>query len=112
MSAIGLFVVDAWSTTQTRQMIRAENRDAITAVKAISLRNKAVFFRTVKDRDAAFAHLPKRFKEKTPGYPLVCLWKGRFPTWATVEQGNHVAQKRSGSEVSSRPRATRPRTRC
>ncbi|KAK1755645.1 hypothetical protein QBC47DRAFT_192185 [Echria macrotheca] len=79
-SIIGLFVMNAQSDDQIRDLFADEDKPKILKIDKWGAANKVVQFKTTEDRDAAMDHLPDDVKSRAPGQedrskPLVKLFQ-------------------------------------
>ncbi|KAK3692120.1 hypothetical protein B0T22DRAFT_4697 [Podospora appendiculata] len=66
-SIIGLFVMNAQSDDQVRDLFAEEDKAKITKIEKWGQSNKVAQFKTVEDRDAAMDRLPDDVKNRAPG---------------------------------------------
>ncbi|KAK3333371.1 hypothetical protein B0T19DRAFT_124184 [Cercophora scortea] len=66
-SIIGLFVMNAQSDDQVRDLFADEDKPKITKIEKWGQSNKVAQFKTVEERDAAMDRLPDDVKNRAPG---------------------------------------------
>ncbi len=81
-NAIGLFVMNAQSDEQTRDMFAEEDKTRIAKIERYGPTNRVVHFKTPEERDSALARLPDEFKMRVHGQedrtkPLVRIYQPR-----------------------------------
>ncbi|CAK7206947.1 hypothetical protein SEUCBS139899_009754 [Sporothrix eucalyptigena] len=83
MEVIGLFIMNAQSDDQTRDLFASEDLPKIVKIEKYGQTNKVVHFKTTEDRDGAMARLPEEAKHRTTedrSKPLVKIFIPRDTT--------------------------------
>ncbi len=99
---IGLFIMNALSDDQTRELFASEDLAKIVKIEKYGQTNKVVHFKTTEDRDAAMTRLPEEAKHRTTedrSKPLVKIFipresskpfgrdRGGAGTWGSSSRG-------------------------
>jgi hypothetical protein len=110
-NVIGLFVMNAQSDEQTRDMFADEDKNKIVRIEKYGQTNKVVHFKNSDDRDGALNRLPDEFKSRQHGEdrskPLVRTFMARETkpsfrggggagTWGASSRGANAAAAASG----------------
>ncbi|OAA60501.1 hypothetical protein SPI_05625 [Niveomyces insectorum RCEF 264] len=97
--AIGLFVMNAQSDDQIRELFASEDVPKIVRIEKFGQSNKVVHFKNAEERDEAFARLPDDAKKRTAedrSKPLVQIFipsksfgrdRGGAGTWGSSNRG-------------------------
>ncbi|KAL1887727.1 hypothetical protein Sste5346_010020 [Sporothrix stenoceras] len=102
MDVIGLFIMNAQSDDQTRELFASEDLPKIVKIEKYGQTNKVVYFKTAEERDGAMARLPEEAKHRTTedrSKPLVKIFipresnksfgrdRGGVGTWGSSNRG-------------------------
>lgn len=102
VDAIGLFIMNAQSDEQTRELFASEDLPKIVKIEKYGQTNKVVYFRTADERDGAMSRLPEEAKHRTTedrSKPLVKVFipresnksfnrdRGGAGTWGSSNRG-------------------------
>jgi hypothetical protein len=107
---IGLFVMNAQTDEQVRELFAEEDKTKIIKVERWGQNNKVAQFKTVEDRDAAMDRLPEDVKSRAPGHedrskPLVKIFqpppprqfsRGGAGNWGSSRGGREAGTPQSG----------------
>ena len=106
---IGLFVMNAQSDDQVRDLFAEEDKSKIVKIDRWGANNKVAQFKTSEDRDAAMDRLPDDVKNRAPGQedrskPLVKIFspparqfsRGGAGNWGSSRGGRDGATPQSG----------------
>ncbi|KXX74068.1 hypothetical protein MMYC01_200092 [Madurella mycetomatis] len=107
---IGLFVMNAQSDEQVRDLFTEEDKAKILKIEKWGANNKVAQFKTAEDRDGAMDRLPDEVKNRAPGQedrskPLVKIFqpppprqfsRGGAGNWGSSRGGRDGASSQSG----------------
>ncbi|KAL2174572.1 uncharacterized protein P884DRAFT_302446 [Thermothelomyces heterothallicus CBS 202.75] len=106
---IGLFIMNAQSDEQVRDLFAEEDKAKIVKIDRWGANNKVAQFKTTEDRDAAMERLPDEVKNRAPGQedrskPLVKIFsppprqfsRGGAGNWGSSRGGRDGGNSQSG----------------
>ncbi len=134
-NAIGLFVMNAQSDEQSRDIFADRDKARIAKIERCGSMNRAVYFKTPEERDSILARLPDEFKmrvhdQEDPTKPLVRIYQphesksftcsgGGAGTWGSSRGGTsstgpgvQSGYRSAGGSTTSDSEGARRRGRC
>ncbi|KAL2260785.1 hypothetical protein VTK26DRAFT_5123 [Humicola hyalothermophila] len=105
---IGLFVMNAQSEEQVRDLFAEEDKAKIIKIERWGQNNKVAQFKTTEDRDGAMERLPEDVKSRAPGHedrskPLVKIFQPPAPRQFSRGGAGNWGSSRGGREGGNTP---------